>query len=191
MNEITDFLQKRRSVTVPRMVDIDVPEEDISTILHCAMRVPDHGALNPWKICVISGDARPRLGQTVLRPEFAEAHDDASEDSLIFEENRFLRTSVIMAVLSTPKPHPKIPVWEMELSAGAVCMNIVTAAQSLDYAAQWVTEWYSYNDKMLAALGGNTDTDRIAGFIYIGGKTEAPKERRRPEAQDVLHFISS
>jgi len=70
-------------------------------------------------------------------------------------------------------------------------MNIVTAAQSLGYAAQWVTEWYSYNDKMLAALGGDTDTDRIAGFIYIGGKAEAPKERRRPEAQDVLHFISS
>lgn len=191
MNEITDFLQKRRSVTVPRMVNIDVPEEDVTTILNCGMRVPDHGVLGPWKICVISGDARQRLGETVLRPEFAKAHADASEDGLAFEEGRFLRAAVIMAVLSTPKPHPKIPVWEMELSAGAVCMNIVTAAQALGYAAQWVTEWYSYNDKMLTALGGDTATDRIAGFIYIGGKTEAPKERRRPEAQDVLHFISS
>ena len=191
MNEITDFLQKRRSVTVPRMVNIDVPEEDVTTILNCGMRVPDHGVLGPWKICVISGDARQRLGETVLRPEFAKAHADASEDSLTFEEGRFLRAAVIMAVLSTPKPHPKIPVWEMELSAGAVCMNIVTAAQALGYAAQWVTEWYSYNDKMLTALGGDTATDRIAGFIYIGGKAEAPKERRRPEAQDVLHFITT
>ena len=76
----------------------------------------------------------------------------------------------------------------MELSAGAVAMNITTAAQALGYGAQWVTEWYSYNDKMLAALGGRVGTDKIAGFIYVGEKSEAPKERRRPERENVIGF---
>ena len=59
-------------------------------------------------------------------------------------------------------------------------------ALSLGYGAQWVTEWYSYNDAMLEALGGNTDTDQMAGFIYIGQPAEPPKPRRRPEYDDVV-----
>ena len=74
----------------------------------------------------------------------------------------------------------------MELSAGAVCMNLVTAAQSLGYAAQWVTEWYAYNSAMLQALGGRPDIDKIAGYIYVGYNTEPLKERRRPELGDVI-----
>ena len=38
----------------------------------------------------------------------------------------------------------------MQLSAAAVCT--ITTAQSLDYAAQWLTEWYAYNDHLLKKL---------------------------------------
>jgi len=37
---------------------------------------------------------------------------------------------VVIAVLSTPVEHPKIDVWEMQLSAGAVCTTLLYAAQS-------------------------------------------------------------
>jgi hypothetical protein len=33
----------------------------------------------------------------------------------------------------------------MQLSSGAVCMNLLSSAQSMGYAAQWLTEWYAYN----------------------------------------------
>ena len=36
-----------------------------------------------------------------------------------------------------------------------------------------------------------TEKEKIAGFIYIGTASEAPKERARPELQDVLtHWLS-
>ena len=151
---ITDFLQSRRSTIISNLGEEPLPEADIETILACGVRVPDHAVLGPWKIMVIQGEARRYLGSHILRPEFAAQHDDATQEGLDFEENRFLRAGAIFAVLSVPKEHPKIPVWEMELSAGAVAMSLTTAAQGLGYGAQWVTEWYSYNDKMLAALGG-------------------------------------
>ena len=69
-----------------------------------------------------------------------------------------------------PVSHPKIQLWDMELSAGAVCTTLLIASQSLGYAAQWLTEWYAYNKAMVIELGGNPDTDKIAGFIYIGNK---------------------
>ena len=78
----------------------------------------------------------------------------------------------------------------MELSTGAVCSNILVAAQSLGYAAQWLTEWYSYNDRMIKVVGGKPETDKLAGFIYIGDKEKEPVERRRPNFQNVINFLT-
>ena len=77
----------------------------------------------------------------------------------------------------------------MHLSAGAVCMNLLSCAQEMGYAAQWLTEWYSYNEKMLTHLGGNPSTDKIAGFIYIGHKKEEPLERKRPDPQNIINYL--
>ena len=77
----------------------------------------------------------------------------------------------------------------MQLSSGAVCMNLLSCAQSMGYAAQWLTEWYSYNDHMLSYLGGKIGTDKIAGFIYIGHKIEEPNERKRPDPSKVISHI--
>jgi nitroreductase len=189
-NAITDFLQIRRSTLISKMTSEPLPEADIETILACGVRVPDHAVLGPWQIQVIQGEGRAYLGTHILRPEFAANNQDATPEGLAFEEERFLRAGAIFAVLFTPKEHPKIPEWEMVLSAGAVAMNITTAAQALGYGAQWVTEWYSYNDKMLAALGGTVGSDKIAGFIYVGEKSEAPTERRRPPRENVIGFYT-
>ena len=189
-NPITDFLQSRRSTIISKLGTAPLAQADIDTILACGVRVPDHAVLGPWKIMVIQGEGRAYLGKTILRPEFAAANPDATEEGLAFEEARFMRAGAIFAVLYVKQDHPKIPEWEMQLSAGAVAMAITNAAQALGYGAQWVTEWYSYNDKMLAALGGRVGTDKMAGFIYVGEKTEAPKERRRPEVQNVIGFYT-
>jgi len=36
----------------------NVDSNHLDKILECGLRVPDHGALNPWKICVIKGEAK-------------------------------------------------------------------------------------------------------------------------------------
>ena len=77
----------------------------------------------------------------------------------------------------------------MRLSSGAVCMNLLSCAQSLNYAAQWLTEWYAYNNVMLEFLGGDVKKDKISGFIYIGHKIEVPKERKRPDPKNIITFI--
>ena len=166
-------------------------DEDLNTILNCGIRVPDHGALNPWKITVIKNDAKLRIGNDVLAKEFKINYPEASEDEIDYERKRFCRASVVIAVLFKPVSHPKIPLWEMELSAGAVCSNLLFASQSLGYAAQWLTEWYAYNRNMIMELGGNPDTDKIAGFIYIGNKDKSPIERRRPKKENVIEYLES
>ncbi len=96
----------------------------------------------------------------------------------------------MIAVLFKPVSDSKIPSWEMALSTGAVCSNILIAAQSLGYAAQWLTEWYSYNDRMIKEVDGKPGTDKLAGFIYIGNKVKEPVERRRPKTEKVINILT-
>ena len=190
MNDLINFLKSRRSTTAKTMISGHIKESDLNDILACGIRVPDHGALNPWSLTVISDKARSRVGEEILAPEYILNYPEATKEEINFEKKRFLRASVVIAVLFKPVSHKKIPLWEMELSTGAVCSNILVAAQSLGYAAQWLTEWYSYNDKMIRAVGGNPETDKLAGFIYIGDKEKEPIERRRPKLEKVIKFLT-
>ena len=190
MKNVIKFLQSRRSITAKNMICNQVNEDDLDDILSCGIRVPDHGALNPWELIVINGNAKLRLGNDILAKEYHLNNPEASVDDINFERSRLCRASVVIAVLFKPVSHPKIPFWEMQLSSGAVCSNLLIAAQSLGYAAQWLTEWYAYNNSMIKELGGNPDTDKIAGFIYIGDKDKTPIERRRPNKEKVIKYIT-
>ena len=190
MKDVINFLQSRRSVTAKNMDSSFVTDDDLNNILSCGIRVPDHGALTPWILTVIKDEARYRIGNKILAPEFKLNNPDASKEEIEYERIRFIRASVVIGVLSKPVSHPKIPLWEMELSAGAVCANLLIAAQSLGYAAQWLTEWYSYNKIMIKEIGGDPKTDKIAGFIYIGDKVKQPIDRRRPLKEKVIKFLN-
>ena len=191
MNNLINFLKTRRSTTAKSMIAGHIKESDLNNILACGIRVPDHGALNPWYLTVIKDNARSRIGKEILAPEYISNNPEATEEDIVFEKNRFLRASAVIAVLFKPVSHPKIPPWEMELSTGAVCSNILVAAQSLGYAAQWLTEWYSYNDRMIKEVGGDPETDKLAGFIYIGDKEKEPVERRRPKKENVINILTA
>ena len=184
-----NFFSKRRSVTAKKMSAGEVCQGDIDDILAAGIRVPDHAALNPWKLIVIQGESLKRIDYEVIRSEYIKDNPNAEEKNIEIESSRLQRASLVIAVLSTPVDHPKIPVWEMQLSSAAVCMNILSCAQSKGYAAQWITEWYAYNNRMLQELGGRIGIDKISGFIYIGNKLEEPSERRRPNLEEVVKYI--
>ena len=189
MSTNNNFYLKRRSVLAKKMQNHPIKEDDLKTIISAGIRVPDHGALNPWKIKVIQGQKLKIIDEDIILSEFKRENPNANNENLEIESKRLQRASVVLAVISTPVEHQKIPNWEMVLSSGAVCMNLLSCAQSLGYAAQWLTEWYSYNNKMLEYLGGRSGIDRISGFIYIGHKAEEPLERKRPDPEKVISYI--
>jgi len=186
---VSNFFLQSRSVLARKMLPKKIPDNDLNQILAAGIRVPDHGALNPWKIHVIKDDKLKFIDENIILNEFKKENPNATEIQLETESKRFQRASVILAVLSTPVEHPKIPKWEMTLSSGAVCMNLLSCAQSLGYAAQWLTEWYAYNNKMLKYLGGRVKIDKISGFIYLGYVVEQPNERRRPDPNKVINYL--
>jgi nitroreductase len=71
-------------------------------------------------------------------------------------------------------------LWEQQLSAAAICQTLLIAAGAMGYGANWITDWYSYDDQARAILGVQPH-ENVAGFIYLGTSVDAPQERDRPD----------
>jgi len=160
-------------------------KSQLDQILQAAARTPDHGKLFPWRFIVFEGDGRARMG-TVLAE--AQKAFGADEKTLAMERERFLRAPVVVGVVSRVTPGIKIPEWEQMLSAGAVCQNMLLAAHSLGFVANWLTEWCAYDADVAGALGLK-DGERIAGFVYIGTSAVTLEERPRPKMDEIVEWF--
>jgi nitroreductase len=179
-----ELLKIRRSVKPREMTGPGPSPAELETILSIGARVPDHGKLTPWRFIVFEGEGRMRAGDVIAR-EFARKNPAASAAEIEIEKRRFADAPLVIGVVSYTKPHPKIPPWEQELSAGASAMNIVTAATALGYGACWLTGWFAFDRDVLEGLGLKTD-EKLAGFIHIGTPSKPNEDRPRPALADIV-----
>jgi len=188
MSDTIELLLKRRSTVAANLKDPGPDEEQLKTLLRIAARVPDHGKLAPWRFIVFQGEPRAAFGR-ILAEITKRNLPESTEERVELEAGRFMRAPVIIAVISSSELHPKIPQWEQVLSAGAVCQNLLVAASAMGYAAQWITEWYAYDDGVRAPLK-LAEQEKVAGFIYIGSSDEIPEDRRRPNLDELITYWS-
>lgn len=182
--ETLGLMARRRSTKIVHFTSPGPSAAELDALLAVAAHIPDHGKLGPWRFVVIEGEGRARAGQVLA---WVIADDDGVDDiRLSAARETFLRAPVCVMVVSTAAPHPKIPEWEQELSAGAACFALLLAAHAAGYAGCWLTGWPAYNARARAALG-LTQNERIAGFIHLGTAAEQPSERVRA---DVVPRIS-
>ncbi len=180
-----EFLAARRSVKPDRLAAPAPTPEELNRILTVGTRVPDHKKLSPWRFIVLEGDARAAAGEIFAKACEKEEREPPSPVRLDMERGRFLRAPLVIGVVSSPKPRPGAPEWEQVLSAGATCFNICVAANALGFGTSWITEWIAYSPSVRAAFG-LAETEKIAGFIYVGRPMEKPDDRERPEIDKLV-----
>jgi nitroreductase len=179
-----ELLKTRRSVKPRDMTGPGPSPAQIETILTIGARVPDHGKLAPWRFIIFEGDARLRAGE-VIASVFAKNNPNASSADIEVEKRRLSDAPLVIGVVSLTKPHPKVPPWEQEMSAGASAMNIVTAATALGYGACWLSGWFSFDRDVLNGFGLKTD-EKLAGLIHIGKVSKPSDDRPRPVLSDIV-----
>jgi nitroreductase len=188
LSSVIRFLQSRKSASAKAMEEPGPARDVIGRLLQMAVRVPDHGKLAPWRFIVFDGVARNAVGEAFAK-RWAAAHPEHGADSLAFQRGLFLRAPVVIAVVSTATPHVKIPVWEQQMSAGAVCFNLELSAAAHGFDVQWQTDWVAYDEAAKAAMGLE-EGENIAGLVYIGTSTVALEDRPRPDAAALTTYWS-
>jgi nitroreductase len=184
MPDALDLLKTRRSIKPREMSGPGPSPAELETILTIGARVPDHGKLAPWRFIVFEGDARLRAGEVIAKV-FARKNPNASPAEIEIEKRRLSDAPLVVGVVSFTKPHPKVPPWEQELSAGASAMNIVTAATALGYGACWLTGWFAFDRDVLEGLGLKAD-EKLAGLIHIGTASKTSEDRPRPALSEIV-----
>ena len=184
MPDAIELLKTRRSVKPREMTGPGPSPAELDTILTIGARVPDHGKLAPWRFIVFEGDARVRAGEIIAKV-FASKNPQASAAEIEIEKHRLTDAPTVIGIVSFTRPHPKVPPWEQELSAGASAMNIVTAATALGYGACWLTGWFAFDRDVLDGLGLKAG-EKLAGFIHIGTPSKPSGDRPRPSLSDIV-----
>ena len=176
----------RRSASKRGLIAPGPTQAQLIDLLTVATRVPDHRRLAPWRYLVFSGDARDAFNQRAVDIQRQE-DPDATDTMLADTAGYFTRAPVVIAVISSPDVTHKTPVWEQELSVGALCFNLLLTANASGWAGCWLTEWIAFSTGINALLG-LTEHERIAGFIYLGTAKESPQERMRPDSAAKIEY---
>jgi nitroreductase len=177
------LLHSRRSGKPRDMIEPGPDAAQLRVILEAAIRVPDHGKLAPWRFVLIGKDQRERLAN-LLTSAYRVEKPDAGRLEIEAMDQFARQAPTLIVAISTPVAGSKIPAWEQELSVGAACMNLLTAAHASGFVGSWLTGWPTYSSAVRDAFG--SANDRIAGFIFIGSPSRDLEERPRPDYDTVV-----
>jgi len=177
-------LDARRSVPAKQLGEPGPDPDTLLRMLTSAVRVPDHGKLVPYRFLRIAGDARHSLG-AFLAERAVQRDPQVSAAQLDKDRQRFSHAPLIITVIASPRPNPKVPEAEQLMTAGCVCFALLQAAQAFGFGAQWLTAWMAFDPAVHAHLG-LAEGEQIAGFIHIGTPKTAVPERERPDPAALL-----
>ncbi|MEO6298277.1 MAG: nitroreductase [Paracoccaceae bacterium] len=182
------FLSNRRSRPA-KLFAGPVPDRDqLLPILTAALRVPDHGKIEPWRLIVVDRAAMQRLAD-LAEARARELGGDA--EKIGKGRGQYDMGQLAVVVMSSPKDHPKVPPAEQIASAHALCMNILNAAEAAGWGANWLTGWPAHDATFAARAFGCTLAESVAGIVHIGTPHTDGPDRPRPDPDRIITWPAS
>jgi nitroreductase len=177
------FLSARRSHPAKAFVHGGATPERaaLEVILAAALRVPDHGKLEPWRLIVLRGTALRSLGD--LAADLGADAEMSAKGRAIYDTS-----GLAVAVISSPKEQAKVPEVEQRASAHALCLNLVNAAEAQGWGACWLTGWPAHDPRWAAKAFGCTAAEQVAGIVHIGTVGAEAPDRPRPDLARVVEW---
>lgn len=152
-------------------------------LIKAAASGADHGSLRPWRIIALRGDARKRLGAAT-----AEATGLTGEAAARMAQKP-LRAPLLLALVVSPKPSPKVAGWEQEAAAAGVAHALSLLLDEAGWGVMWRSGLYTRSAAVhrMHELGPD---EYLLGWLYVGGKAKPKSGRRKPiDAADYLKTL--
>ena len=147
---------------------------ELLPLVEAAAFVADHGALRPWRLIELRGEARVRLGNA-----FVAATEKASGLRLADEKAaalaaKSLRASLLIAIVAALKPSIKAPEWEQDAAAAGVAHTLSLLLADAGWGVFWRSGGHTRSEPVRAMhqLAAN---EKLLGWLYVGGIPENPK----------------
>ncbi len=162
---VQEAMRQRRSHS--SVTDAAPSKRELLPLIEAAASVADHAALKPWRLIALRGDARLKLGAAI-----AEAEGDSKPST------KPLRSSLLIAVVFSPKPSSKVPDWEQEAVASGVAHALSLLLDEAGWGVFWRTGHYT-RSKPVQRMHKLKSGELLMGWLYVGGKPERKKSGHR------------
>ncbi len=170
-------LLSRHSLGPRWMVAPGPDAQQLALAVQAALRAPNHGRLQPWRLVSIAEAQRPALA--ALFEQFAR---DAgkSEEEVATERERAWNGPVLVAwVARIDTDVAKVPPHEQWICVGAAMANFMNALHSLGFGAKILSGRKCQHPALIKAFC--EEGEQLVGFTCIGTATKAPEPREKDE----------
>jgi len=181
----------RRSLSA---VTADAPthEELLPLVAACA-RVADHGALRPWRLIEVRGDARSRLGAAFAAASARLAAEAGAEPpsaaDLAKLAGKPLRASLLIAVVASHRLSDKVEDWEQDVTAAGVGHALSLLLSHAGWGVMWRTGTFTRTPEV-HRMHGLTDSEALLGWLYVGGVPAGAKPGTRLPIDPAAHLTA-
>ncbi len=177
------FFANRRSISAKVLKGPGPEIEETLEIIQSALRVPDHGKLEPWRFILINEKSKHKFVDIFDRLAKKASIDPSKLER---DKKKLLAVPLIVAIICSSKESKKIPEIEQILSAGALCLNVLNNFLACGWGANWLTGWMAHDRKFGKEAFNLAENEFIAGFIYVGDYDEPALDRPRPKVEDKV-----
>lgn len=184
MSHLLSLLEQRVSVPSRQLGEPGPDDATLTALLQAAIRVPDHGKLEPFRLILLKGEAKREFGNRLAQLSLR-VNPHMTDSKREKDRTRYDFAPLVVVVVARIDASSKVPVIEQQLSAGCVAYNLLLGAQALGFGAQWLTGWAAY-DREAAGMLGLKDNEQVIGFVHIGSTQIDVPDRERPSLDSVV-----
>ncbi|MDY7541371.1 MULTISPECIES: nitroreductase family protein [unclassified Cryobacterium] len=173
-------------------VTADAPtHEALLPLVAACARVADHGALRPWRLIELRGDARTRLGAAFVAASARLAAEAGAEPpsaaDLAKLAGKPLRASLLIAVVASHRESDKVEAWEQDVTAAGVGHALSLLLTHAGWGVMWRTGALTRTPEV-HRLHGLTESEDLLGWLYVGGVPTGAKPGVRLPVDPAVHL---
>jgi nitroreductase len=156
----------------PEVTDDAPGDAELLELLEAAGRVADHASLAPWRVIAVRGEARERVGRALAAAAGAEG------DAAAKLASKPLRAPLLVALVASTRPHPKVPEWEQDAAAAGVGHVLSLLLDEAGWGVMWRTGPLTRHP-LVAEAHGLAPGEHLLGWLYVGGRPDRVRPERR------------
>lgn len=180
---VLESMATRRSVS--KVGPRTPTDAELAELLAAVTPVADHKALRPWRFILLRGADRMRLAEALDAAGGVQREPGA-------HNTKPFRAELLIALVASPREHPKVPRWEQHATAAGAGHLLELALWRSGWGVMWRTGLLANSPEVRAAHGLAED-ELLMGWLYVGDIDESFRQRmldsKRP-ALDPQQFLS-
>ena len=170
-------LLSRHSLGPRWMVAPGPSAQQLALAVQAALRAPNHGRLQPWRVLTIGETQRPALA--ALFERFAR-DGGKSEEEVAIERERAWNGPVLLAwVARIDDSVAKVPPHEQWICVGGALANFMNAVHAMGFGAKILSGRKCQHPALVQAFC--EAGEQLVGFIAVGTATRELEPREKDE----------